>query len=55
MLIVNGDGETLSPEHELVHDLLFIVRLFSARLYGPRSYKKVIRDVALHKAPAPGQ
>jgi len=53
MLIVNGD--TLSPEHELVQDLLAIVHVFSARLYGLRSYKKVIRDAALHKDQAPGE
>lgn len=47
LLIVNGD--TLSPEQELVQDLLSIVHVFSARLYGLRSYKKVIRDAALQK------
>lgn len=53
LLIVNGD--TLSPEHELVHDLLSIVHVFSARLYGLRSYQKVIRDAALHKDETPGE
>jgi putative resolvase len=52
LLIVNGD--TLSPEQELVQDLLSIVHVFSARLYGLRSYRKVIRDAALHKDQAPG-
>jgi putative resolvase len=52
LLIVNGD--TLSPEQELAQDLLSIVHVFSARLYGLRSYKKVIRDAALHKDQAPG-
>ncbi|HLW01952.1 MAG TPA: IS607 family transposase [Ktedonobacterales bacterium] len=47
LVIVNG--ETLSPEQELVQDLLSIVHIFSARLYGLRSYKKVIRDAALQK------
>lgn len=45
--IVNGD--TLSPEQELVHDLLSIVHGFSARLYGLRTYQKVLRDAALHQ------
>jgi len=49
---VNGD--TLSPEQELVHDLLSIVHVFSARLYGLRSYKKVLRDAALHQDQTPG-
>jgi predicted site-specific integrase-resolvase len=53
LLIVNGD--TLSPEQELVQDLLTIVHVFSARLYGLRSYQKVIRDAALHQDQAPGQ
>ena len=47
LVIVNG--ESLSPEQELVQDLLSIVHVFSARLYGLRSYKKVIRDAALQK------
>ncbi len=47
LVIVNGD--TLSPEQELVQDLLSIVHVFSARLYGLRSYQKVIRDAALQK------
>ncbi len=53
LLIVNGD--TLSPEQELVQDLLSIVHIFSARLYGLRSYKKVIRAAALQKDTPPGQ
>ena len=53
LVIVNGD--TLSPEQELVQDLLSIVHVFSARLYGLRSYNKVIRDAALQKNSPPGQ
>ena len=53
VLIVNG--HVLSPEHELVQDLLSIVPVFGARLYGLRSYKKVIRDAAVHQDPAPGE
>ncbi len=47
LIVVNGDS--LSPEQELVHDLIAIVTVFSARLHGLRSYKKVIKDAALHK------
>jgi putative resolvase len=43
------DGETLSPEQELVQDLVAILTVFSARLHGLRSYKKAIRDAALQK------
>jgi predicted site-specific integrase-resolvase len=53
LLIVNGD--TLSPEQELVQDLLSIVHVFSDRLYGLRSYRKVIRDAALQKDSPSGQ
>lgn len=42
VMIINKDE--LSPEQELVQDLLSIVHVFSARLYGLRSYKKAIRD-----------
>src|SRR5215831_1406879 len=53
LVIVNGD--TLSPEQELVQDLLSVVHVFSARLYGLRSYKKVIRDAALQKSSPAGE
>src|SRR6266496_1162805 len=43
------DGETLSPEQELVQDLVAILTVFSARLHGLGSYKKVIKDAALQK------
>jgi putative resolvase len=51
LVIVNGDS--LSPEQELVQDLLSIVHVFSARLSGLRSCKKVIRDAALHQDTSP--
>lgn len=47
LIVVNGDS--LSPEQELVQDLIAIITVFSARLHGLRSYKKVIKDAALHK------
>ncbi len=43
------DGEALSPEQELVQDLVAILTVFSVRLHGLRSYKKAIRDAALQK------
>lgn len=36
--------EKLSPEKEMVDDLLSIVHTFSCRLYGLRSYKKRIKE-----------
>ncbi len=45
--VVNDD--TLSPEQELVQDLVAIITVFGARLHGLRSYKKVLKDAALQK------
>lgn len=47
--IVVINDENLSPEQELVRDLIAIVTVFSARLHGLRSYKKVLKEVALNK------
>jgi len=38
--------ERLSPQQEMVEDLMAIVHTFSCRLYGLRSYKKKIRKAA---------
>lgn len=38
--IVVMNAESLSPEEEMVQDLLSIVHCFSSRLYGLRRYKK---------------
>jgi putative resolvase len=46
--IVVINGENLSPEQELVRDLIAIVTVFSARLHGLRSYRKALKDAALH-------
>jgi excisionase family DNA binding protein len=42
LLVMNQ--ERLSPEREMVEDLLAVVHTFSARLYGLRSYKKPLRE-----------
>jgi predicted site-specific integrase-resolvase len=47
LIVVNGD--TMSPEQELVQDLLAIVTVFGARLHGLRSYKQVLKEAALRK------
>ncbi len=47
--IVVINGEAMSPERELVRDLMAIVTVFSMRLHGLRSYRKVLKDAALHK------
>lgn len=42
IMVVNQ--ESLSPEQEMVEDLLAIVQTFSGRLYGMRKYKKQIKE-----------
>ena len=41
IIIVNN--ETLSPNEELVQDIISILRVFSCRLYGLRKYKNQIK------------
>lgn len=40
VIIVNQ--ESLSPQQEMVEDLMAIIHTFSCRLYGLRKYKKQI-------------
>jgi len=42
LLVLNN--EQLSPEQEMVQDLLTIVHCFSARLYGLRNYRKKLNE-----------
>lgn len=42
LLVLNQ--ERLSPEHEMVQDLMTIVHCFSSRLYGLRSYRKKLDE-----------
>lgn len=37
--------ESLSPQQEMVEDLMAIIDTFSCRLYGLRKYKKKIKDI----------
>lgn len=39
------NAETLSPEEEVVKDLLTIIHCFTSRLYGLRRYKKEIKQM----------
>ncbi len=47
--IVVANAESMSPQQELVEDLMAVVHCFSCRLYGSRSYRKekekAIRDI----------
>jgi predicted site-specific integrase-resolvase len=40
--------EQLSPQQEMVGDLMAIIHCFSSRLYGLRSYKQQIKEAAEH-------
>lgn len=42
LLVLNT--EKLSPEQEMVHDLMAITHCFSARLYGLRNYRKALKE-----------
>jgi putative resolvase len=42
LLVLNN--EQLSPEQEMVEDLLTIVHCFSAHLYGLRNYRKKLKE-----------
>jgi predicted site-specific integrase-resolvase len=42
LIVINN--ETLSPESEMVQDLMAIIHCFSCRLYGLRRYKKIIKE-----------
>lgn len=48
LLVMNQ--EILSPEREMVEDLMAIVHCFSSRLYGLRNYRKALRE-ALKETP----
>ena len=38
------NNEDLSPQEELVQDIVSILHVFSCRLYGLRKYKKLIEE-----------
>lgn len=42
ILVINN--ESLSPQEEMIQDLISIIHVFSCRIYGLRSYKKRIQE-----------
>ena len=42
MIVVNN--ESLSPQEEMIQDLISIIHVFSCRIYGLRKYKSKIKD-----------
>lgn len=51
LLVMNT--ETLSPEQELVQDLMAITHCFSSRLYGLRNYRKALEKALKDENRAP--
>jgi predicted site-specific integrase-resolvase len=49
LVVINN--ESLSPESEMVQDLMAIVHCFSCRLYGLRRYKKIIKKACNSENP----
>lgn len=47
--IIVMNRESLSPEAEMVQDMLSIIHCFSSRLYGLRKYKRNIKEI-IHAA-----
>lgn len=43
--IIKLNNEKLSPEREMVEDLIAVVTIFSARFHGLRSYKRTLEKV----------
>jgi len=48
VLVLNQ--ERLSPEQEMVQDLMTIVHCFSSRLYGLRNYRKKLDEALKQEA-----
>lgn len=48
--LVVMNQESLSPEHEMVQDMLAVVDCFSTRLYGLRNYRKPLRQALANEA-----
>ncbi len=48
LLVINQ--EQLSPQQEMVEDLMAIIHVFSCRLYGLRRYKNKIKEVVMNES-----
>lgn len=47
--IIILNNESISPEQEMVNDLMTIIHCFSSRLYGLRNYKKSLKKAIENK------
>lgn len=43
--IVTANNESLSPQQEMIEDMMAIIHCFSCRLYGKRNYKKDLKKI----------
>jgi predicted site-specific integrase-resolvase len=50
--LIVANAQTLSPQQELIEDLLAVVHSFSVRLYGLRKYKKEINRLISEPEPS---
>ena len=48
IIVVNQ--ESLSPQQEMVEDLMAIIHTFSCRLYGLKKYKKQIKHAVTNES-----
>ena len=48
IIVVNN--ETLSPQEEMIQDLISIIHVFSCRIHGLHKYKKKIREDMKHES-----
>ena len=46
-----ANAKTLSPQQELVEDLMAVIHCFSCRLYGLRKYKNEISSIITETEP----
>ncbi len=49
--LVIANAQTLSPQQELIEDLMAVIHSFSCRLYGLRKYKKEISKIVSEPEP----
>ena len=47
--IIVANNEDLSPQEEMIQDLISIIHVFSCRIYGLRKYKKQIKEEMKHE------
>jgi predicted site-specific integrase-resolvase len=46
-----ANPQNLSPQQELIEDLMAVIHSFSCRLYGLRKYKKEIAKIVYEPEP----